>query len=140
MGLLQWLLVVAWSFVAPGAGQALAGGRRAVFVWAAIGLATMLAMPLTIWMLLAMLAVHVGATADAIVRVRRARVTRVAWSQPAAVATGAWVIGLAYASLFLEAFQIPSSAMYPTLEIGDHIYVERLTLKWRPPERGEIIV
>jgi signal peptidase I len=52
----------------------------------------------------------------------------------------------------IEAFKIPSSSMYPTLEIGDHIFVNKfiygIRVPWtnikffelRPPHRGEVIV
>ncbi len=52
----------------------------------------------------------------------------------------------------IEAFKIPSSSMYPTLEIGDHIFVNKfiygVRLPWtttklfevRKPNRGEVIV
>jgi signal peptidase I len=62
------------------------------------------------------------------------------------------LIALALRAFVIEAFKIPSSSMYPTLEIGDHIFVNKfiyglrvpLTKKrffeWRAPERGEVIV
>lgn len=140
MGLAKWLLVIGWSFLCPGTGQAIAGRRHAAFAWAAAGLVTVLATPLTIWAAYAAIAVRLGAIADAIVRIRRARVNRLEWSPPAVVATGAWVIGMIYTTLFVEAFKIPASSMYPALEIDDHILVERLTLRWSPPARGDIIV
>ncbi len=52
----------------------------------------------------------------------------------------------------IEAFKIPSSSMYPTLEIGDHIFVNKfiygVRVPWtttrlfevREPKRGEVIV
>jgi signal peptidase I len=52
----------------------------------------------------------------------------------------------------IEAFKIPSSSMYPTLEIGDHIFVNKfiygVRIPWtstklfelRGPKRGEVIV
>jgi len=52
----------------------------------------------------------------------------------------------------IEAFKIPSSSMYPTLEIGDHIFVNKFLyglhipytniklLELRGPRRGEVIV
>jgi signal peptidase I len=52
----------------------------------------------------------------------------------------------------IEAFKIPSSSMYPTLEIGDHIFVNKfiygVRLPWtttklfevRKPKHGEVIV
>jgi signal peptidase I len=49
------------------------------------------------------------------------------------------VVGLA-ASASVEAFKIPSSSMYPTLEIGDRFYVDKLTYRFRAPRRGEVVV
>ena len=62
------------------------------------------------------------------------------------------LIALALRAVVLEAFKIPSSSMYPTLEINDHIFVNKFiygiripftTIKlfeWRKPKRGEVIV
>jgi signal peptidase I len=62
------------------------------------------------------------------------------------------LIALALRALVIEAFKIPSSSMYPTLEIGDHIFVNKfiygIRIPWtttkffqfRGPERGEVIV
>ncbi|HEY4244070.1 MAG TPA: signal peptidase I [Kofleriaceae bacterium] len=63
------------------------------------------------------------------------------------------LIALALRAVVLEAFKIPSSSMYPTLEIGDHIFVNKfiygLHIPWtetklftniRKPHRGEVIV
>ncbi len=62
------------------------------------------------------------------------------------------LIALALRALVLEAFKIPSSSMYPTLEINDHIFVNKFiyglrvpftnakVAQWRKPRRGEVIV
>ena len=62
------------------------------------------------------------------------------------------LIALALRAFVIEAFKIPSSSMYPTLEIGDHIFVNKfiygLRVPWtstkflelRGPKRGEVIV
>ncbi len=62
------------------------------------------------------------------------------------------MIALALRALVLEAFKIPSSSMYPTLEINDHIFVNKFLyglripftstklFEVRPPRRGEVIV
>jgi len=62
------------------------------------------------------------------------------------------LIALALRAFVIEAFKIPSSSMYPTLEIGDHIFVNKfiygVRIPWthtkffelRGPERGEVIV
>ncbi|MEJ7600921.1 MAG: signal peptidase I [Kofleriaceae bacterium] len=62
------------------------------------------------------------------------------------------LIALALRAFVIEAFKIPSSSMYPTLEIGDHIFVNKfiygIRIPWtstkffelRDPKRGEVIV
>jgi signal peptidase I len=62
------------------------------------------------------------------------------------------LIALALRAFVIEAFKIPSSSMYPTLEIGDHIFVNKfiygIRIPWtnvkffqlRAPHRGEVIV
>ena len=62
------------------------------------------------------------------------------------------LLALALRAFVIEAFKIPSSSMYPTLEIGDHIFVNKFIyglrvpytshkfLEFRTPHRGEVIV
>jgi signal peptidase I len=60
------------------------------------------------------------------------------------------VVGLFVITFILQAFEIPSSSMVKTLLIGDHVFVDRITLapvaKWFPlvhyrgVQRGDIIV
>jgi len=62
------------------------------------------------------------------------------------------LIALALRAFVIEAFKIPSSSMYPTLEINDHIFVNKfiygVRIPWtttklldiRGPKRGEVIV
>jgi signal peptidase I len=61
------------------------------------------------------------------------------------------LIALALRAFVIEAFKIPSSSMYPTLEIGDHIFVSKfiygIRIPWTntklfeaSPDRGEVIV
>jgi signal peptidase I len=61
-------------------------------------------------------------------------------------------IALVLRAFVVEAFKIPSSSMIPTMEIGDHIFVNKfiygVRIPWtrtklfevRPPKRGEVIV
>jgi len=65
-----------------------------------------------------------------------------------------WALGLAAIIKFfiLEAFSIPSSSMYPTLHIGDHLFINKFefglywpfspkrAIEWGQPDRGDIIV
>ena len=42
---------------------------------------------------------------------------------------------------YVQSFNIPSGAMIPTLQIGDHIYADKSIQRgWTNPERGEVIV
>lgn len=52
------------------------------------------------------------------------------------------IIGLAlvFRAFVAQAYVIPSESMLPTLEIGDHVYVNRLAYKVTGPARGEIVV
>ena len=62
------------------------------------------------------------------------------------------VVALVLRLFALEAFKIPSGSMIPTLEIGDHIFVNKLAyglripgqderlISWGSPKRGEVIV
>ena len=64
---------------------------------------------------------------------------------------GAVFVALALRLLVLAAFKIPSSSMYPTLEVNDHIFVNKFVyglhvplsskaVTWRSPSRGDVIV
>lgn len=62
------------------------------------------------------------------------------------------LIAILLRAFVVEAFKIPSGSMLPTMEIGDHIFVNKVVygvripyttihiLPWRGPERGEVIV
>ena len=39
-----------------------------------------------------------------------------------------------------EAFRLPSSSMSPTLVVGDHVFVDKLSPLWRSPAHGDLIV
>ena len=43
-------------------------------------------------------------------------------------------------TFLVQAFYIPSGSMIPTLEISDRVLVEKVSYRFRQPERGEIIV
>jgi signal peptidase I len=61
-------------------------------------------------------------------------------------------IALILRAFVVEAFQIPSGSMIPTLEIGDHIFVSKFAyglgipftntkiLRWHEPHRGDVVV
>ena len=65
-----------------------------------------------------------------------------------------WAVGLALIirAFIFEAFSIPSGSMMPTLQIGDYLFVDKIThglyvpfspsrlIHWSEPDRGDIIV
>src|SRR6187455_581851 len=50
------------------------------------------------------------------------------------------LLALLFRAFVAQAYVIPSESMQPTLEVGDHVYVNRLAYRFGPPERGEIVV
>src|SRR5438309_8695133 len=66
---------------------------------------------------------------------RRARLRR----EAASIAR--WVgAALLFRAFVAQAYYIPSESMQPTLEVGDHIYVNRVVYRFWKPVRGEIVV
>jgi signal peptidase I len=57
---------------------------------------------------------------------------------------GLFVIALVLALLLktfaVQAFSIPSESMEPTLQIGDRVLVNKVTYRFHPPRRGDVIV
>lgn len=53
-----------------------------------------------------------------------------------------WAVALALLirTFVVSPFKIPSGSMHPTLIEGDRILVNKFIYRFRPPERGEIIV
>lgn len=126
------------SFVFPGMGHAMVGRPLAAYVWALAGAAALVlpvvALPLTVLVLV----VRIAATVEAL------RGARGYSRYAAAKAVGPILFGLAGlvgAYVFVEeSFQITSTSMAPTLSVGDHVLVDKLTLKAREPRRGEVVV
>ncbi len=135
------LLAVLGSLLFSGIGHGLAGYRWRAIALAASAALAMLLVVVSVWFVPVTLLIRIASAVDAY---RLLRKNPAPWqsrqhvSAALAFTIGAVAFGAAGASL--EAFKIPSSSMYPTLVIGDHVYIDKLSLRWRPPERGEIIV
>jgi signal peptidase I len=50
------------------------------------------------------------------------------------------LLALVIRTFVVQAFKIPSGSMLPTLQIGDHILVNKFLYAFRPIQRGDIIV
>lgn len=59
------------------------------------------------------------------------------WAEAIVIAV---VLALAIRTFVVQAFKIPSGSMLPTLQIGDHILVNKFIYWFTAPERGDIIV
>lgn len=52
----------------------------------------------------------------------------------------AFVLALLIKTFLVQAFYIPSVSMVPTLQVGDRVLVNKLTYRFHPPGRGDVIV
>ena len=59
------------------------------------------------------------------------------WGEPFLIAA---VIAILIRTFLLGPYKIPTGSMRPTLLEGDRIFVDKITYRFRPPQRGEIIV
>jgi len=160
----RWFVTVG-SLVIPGVGHAVMSRPRAMAAWMAVLLVSTLATAWSVWLLPVMLLVRLACSvvtyralgrhavqvasqlADTGVPPRAAVAgvdvhtrTRL-WNGP--LGALAIVIGVVLAGAqryAVEGFKVPASSMVPTLQVGDHILVDKLSMHWRPVERGEVIV
>jgi signal peptidase I len=63
-----------------------------------------------------------------------AAISVVSWLAMACLLTGSMMV------FVVEPFTVTSDSMRPGLTSGDRVVVEKLSLRWRAPERGEIVV
>ena len=124
----------------PGFGQALVHRRVRAIAWAVAALVGVLGIIATVWLYPLTLAVHLAAAIDAAIVLRRD-------ARPGGFdrAAGALVVvlgavGAGFSQLAIQSFRVPSSSMYPTIEIGDHLFIDKVTPLWRPIARGELVV
>jgi signal peptidase I len=112
-------------------------------MWAFIAafVASLVLVAFTVWALGLTLAIYLGSIVDAGRRYRRLRGS-IRWSTIDPLIAFGFSVAASFVlrTYVVEAFRIPSSSMYPTLQIGDHIFVDKLRSHWRSPHRGDLIV
>jgi len=50
------------------------------------------------------------------------------------------LLALLIRTFVIQAFKIPSGSMIPTLQVGDHILVNKFVYRFRDPARGDVVV
>jgi signal peptidase I len=122
------------SLVFPGLGQAIAGRRFAAYAWFAIALGLLFGLVLGVWVLAAWLVIRLASAVDA---ARSAAAPRGFALDIAIVAAGPFAAAIVLRTFVVEAFKAPSSSMCPTLQIGDHVFIDKLAAA---PDRGDVVV
>jgi signal peptidase I len=110
-------------------------------LWVVASLLSPILLLFAAWLALPLqIGIHVGAAADALWCLRR---VDAAPPRHRSLAAAAMVASLVFGPLWmfgLQSFSIPSSSQYPMLEIGDYIFVEKISKLWRGQQRGDLIV
>src|SRR5262249_18982105 len=136
------LFVMVFSWLFPGFGAAFARQTRAMLVWAAVAIACTLAIAVSIWFVPLAIAVRFASAVGGYRRgpaSGRVRLRRDGGAALIAVAIHAVAFPMLKMTA-VEAFKVPASSMVPTLAVGDHIFVEKLSKHWHAFERGEVVV
>jgi signal peptidase I len=131
-------IAAAW-FAGPGTGLVLAGKTRRGFAWLGAVFVVLLGNLWTPWASWLCLAVMLGAIVDTVryaYRAERLRIHAIVLAPFAASIVGA----LLMRGFVLEAFRLPSSSMYPTIQIGDRLFIDKLSPRWRSITAGELVV
>jgi signal peptidase I len=154
----RWWAALLLGLLTPGLGQVYNGeGAKGLAVYAlgwlgiALGAATALApIPLSISLMLLALSVLLtwGAAVESAWTAHRAglplrprRYNR--WYVYLAAFMLSWGISrVALVTLrsFVQSFAIPSASMLPTIQIGDHVFVDKARFRGAAPRRGDLIV
>jgi signal peptidase I len=145
---IRLVLAVLVSLGTPGAGHVLIGRWRRGLIWFAAQLMTAMAwvyLPgaLTLPILVAFLGLRLAPCVDVLVLGLRLNVVprpgKALGMVLGYMAVGFMLQGLVRSQV-VEMFKIPTGALMPTLQIGDHVLAEKLVHGLREPARGEVVV
>jgi signal peptidase I len=128
--------------VLPGGGHIAMGRWRRGLPWiAAVALAPVAALIHPLAMLVLFFGTRIGSAVEVGLLARGRQLS----SMQSLAAYGGGLVGsilwFSVMRMFVvEAFKIPSAAMIPTLEIGDHLFVNKLSYAFGEPARGDVAV
>jgi signal peptidase I len=129
------------SFFVPGLGQAVVGRYRAMALWLVAGYAVAVTTVLSVWLMPLAIAVRVSAALAAFRDVRAAGPsTRTSWLGAVSAIVLQGVIGLGLQRFVIQSISAASTAMAPTVTIGDRVMVEKLSPVLRGVARGDVIM
>jgi len=126
------------SVLLPGLGHALAGSWRRGLMWL---VPNCLALPIVRWSVIVsvLLAILLRAAAA----VDSARLPRPAAGEggtlPALLFLGGAGLAVLLTRSWMQPLRFRTSSMVPTIQPGEHLLVDRLTYRFRDPERGELV-
>jgi signal peptidase I len=132
-------LAVVLSLVFPGFGPGLAERRARMAAFAVADLVATVGVMFSVWGLAASVVLRLVSAVDAFVCARRFEGSDGSWGL-AAIAVLIGAVGVGFANVAVEGFRIPTESMVPTLVVDDQVYVDKLSLGWKQPERGEVLV
>ncbi len=125
------------TFCFPGFGQGLVGRRAWMIALVVVDAAAFALALWSVWFLPIGLLVRLGAAIDAAHSLRQPHAS---WNRTLpAIAVVAGAISIGCVKHETAAFMVPTSSMYPTIEIGDRVLIDKLSFALREPRRGELI-
>ncbi len=140
--MIRFLAIAFNLLLVPGAGQIAIGRWRRAIPWL-VGTALLpVAALVSPWLVLGLIAaVKIGSPIEVgLLKAPRplAPLQQLAAYGGALVGTVVWVKLMK--ALVVEAFVLPSVAMVPTFEYGDHVFASKLAYRFGDPERGDLAV
>lgn len=132
--------VLVGLFLWPGWGHYVLGRFVRGHIWAGAALLCILLVPLHPALAMGAMLIRFPAALDA----ARVEIRPTPGGRPwelILAGVGALVAAVVLMRVFyIEGFKIPSSGQAPTLQIGDHLFINKLSYRLGAPERGDVIV
>ena len=124
-----------------GVGLAFVGRPWRGATWCAALFATVIATGvITPWFIYVVGVVLLASLVDTVWQAARADATLQFGLAPWLCLAGTVAVAFGVRAVVVEAYRLPSSSMEPTIVIGDHVFVDKLSKHFRSPERGDVAV